>query len=220
MKHQDIIELLPWYVNATLSQPEREVVRQHLAGGCPECARELESLSAMHRAIGELDEQTPEPSPFMLNRALAEIEDFERNRAVAHSRQRENWWQPITRLWTTPVFARVALAVQLALLVALGTVSIYQYQHPRVVEKSVYTTMSGQSGPGTRVMVQFNENATEREITQTLQRVHGKIVEGPSAEGTYTIQLDLSADNAAGLDQALQTLRQNPRVIRFAEEKR
>lgn len=218
MKHQDIIELLPWYVNATLSQAEREVVRQHLAG-CRECAREVERLSAMQRAISELDEQTSEPSPFMLNRALAEIEDFERNRTVTRTHPRENWWQPITRLWTSPVFARVALAAQLALLVALATVSVYQYQHPRVVEKPIFTTMSGQSGPGTRIMVQFNENATEKEITQTLQGIHGKIVEGPSAEGAYTIQLDLSADNAAGLDQALQTLRQKPRVVRFAEEK-
>jgi hypothetical protein len=219
MKHQDIIELLPWYVNATLSQPEREAVRQHLAGGCRECARELESLSAMHRAIGELDEQTPEPSPFMLNRALAEIEDFERSRAVQRSSQRESWWQPITRLWTTPVFARVALATQLALVVALGTVSVYQYTHPRIVVRDRITTLSGPSASGTLIVVQFNENATEREITQTLQGIHGKIVEGPSAEGTYTIQLDLPADNTAGLDQALQTLRQNPRVVRFAAEK-
>jgi hypothetical protein len=218
MKHQDIIELLPWYVNATLSQPEREAVRQHLAGGCRDCARELESLSAMHRAIGELDEQTPEPSPFMLNRALAEIEDFERSRAVRRSSQRESWWQPITRLWTTPVFARVALATQLALVVALGTVSVYQYMHPRVVEKEKIITASGPSS-GTLIMVQFNENATEREITQALQGIHGKIVEGPSAGGTYTIQLDLPADNTAGLDQALQTLRRNPSVIRFAAEK-
>jgi len=218
MKHQDIIELLPWYVNATLSQPEREAVRQHLAGGCRECTRELESLSAMRRAIGELDEQTPEPSPFMLNRALAEIEVFERNRAVPRSSQRESWWQPITRLWTTPVFARVALATQLALVLALGTVSVYQYTHPRVV-KPGFEVLGRPSGPGTLIMVQFNESATEREITQALQGIHGKIVEGPSAEGTYTIQLDLPADNTAGLDQALQTLRQNTRVIRFAAEK-
>jgi hypothetical protein len=103
--------------------------------------------------------------------------------------------------------------------VALGTVSVYQYTHPRIVVRDRITTLSGPSASGTLIMVQFNENATEREITQALKGIHGKIVEGPSAEGTYTIQLDLPADNTAGLDQALQTLRQNPSVIRFAAEK-
>ena len=41
MKHQEIIESLPWYVNGTLDQAERAAVTQHLAAGCDECAREV-----------------------------------------------------------------------------------------------------------------------------------------------------------------------------------
>ena len=46
MKHQEIIESLPWYVNGTLSQPERAEIAQHLASGCRECAQEVASLTA------------------------------------------------------------------------------------------------------------------------------------------------------------------------------
>jgi len=70
MKHQEIIESLPWYVNGTLSQTERAAVTQHLAGGCRECAQEIASLNAMRKLVVAVGDDAPEPSPYLLNRAL------------------------------------------------------------------------------------------------------------------------------------------------------
>jgi Putative zinc-finger len=220
MKHQEIIELLPWYVNATLNPGERQRVQDHLAGGCSECAREIKSLTAMRQAEVALANEAPEPSPFLLNRALAQIEDQERGRPQDSTQKegefrrrmtafREAWWPK------TPVFARMALAAQLALVVVLGTVAVYQYYHPQVV----YRTASGTGGvstSGVKISVMFNEGASEQEIRQVLGEIKGQIVAGPSAQSLYTVQTDIAPDKPEDLERLLQKLNQNQRVIRYA----
>jgi hypothetical protein len=223
MKHQEIIESLPWYVNGTLDQAERAAVTQHLATGCDECAREVKSLRALHKAVKAAGDEAPEPSPFLLNRALAEIEDYERTRAQDQSRQtakapassslanrlRESWWPK------TPVFARLALATQLALVLVLGAVAVYQYENPQVI----YKTASDSSGTAAKLSVIFNENATESGIRQTLGEIHGTIVEGPTAQGRYTIQLAISLEQTAELDKIIRTLQEKKDIVRSVEEK-
>jgi len=226
MNHQEIIELLPWYVNATLSQAEREIVETHLHG-CAECTGEVRSLVAMRKAVVALEDQAPEPSQFLLNRALAEIEDYERTRPQEESTKagkpgsfrdrvrafRESWWP------ATPVFARFAMAGQLALILVVGTLAVYQYNHPQIV----YRVASGPSGANAgatqaqgRLSVRFNEKASERQIRQALSEVHATIVDGPSAQGLYTVQLPIAPDQTDELDKAAQKLLQNRRVVTFA----
>jgi len=225
MKHQEIIESLPWYVNGTLDQAERAAVTQHLASGCDECAREVKSLTAIQKVVKAAGEEAPEPSPFLLNRALAEIEDYERTRAQEQSRQaktapspslfdrlREGWWPK------TPVFARMALATQLALVLVVGGVAVYQYENPRVEIRYVTTTGTGTASSGARISVIFNENATEAEIRQTLNEINGSIVEGPTAQGRYTVQLTIPLEQTAELDKIMRTLQEKKRIVRSVEE--
>ncbi len=226
MKHQEIIESLPWYVNGTLSQTERAEVAQHLATGCRECAQEVASLNALRKAVVAVGDNEPEPSPYLLNRALAQIEDYERTRVQTESRQKEKtrssprWLAEMSAIWgrKTPVFARVALAVQMALLLAVGTVAVYEYAHRQII----YITASGSSAPHeakATISVIFNENASEREIRQTLEGMHGTIIGGPSAQNMYTIELkDIPPGNAAEIEKILDQLRQNKRVINFAQQ--
>jgi anti-sigma factor RsiW len=228
MNHQEIIELLPWYVNATLSQAEREIVETHLHG-CAECTGEVRSLTAIRKAVIALGDQAPEPSQFLLNRALAEIENYERTRTQSGQPKaqtprsfrdrirafRKSWWP------ATPVFARFAMAAQLALILVVGALALYQYNHPHVV----YRTSAGPTGSNTgatqaraRLSVRFNEKASEREIRQALGEVHGTIVDGPSAQGLYTVQLPVAPDQTDELDKAVQKLLRNRRVVTFAAQ--
>lgn len=220
MKHQEIIELLPWYVNATLGQRERQEVQDHLATGCSDCASEIKSLTAMRQAEVALANEAPEPSPFLLNRALAQIEDYERGRSQRSTPKegavrrrmtalRESWWPK------TPVFARMALAAQLALVVVLGTIAVYQYYHPQVVYRTASGT-GGVSASGAKISIMFNERASEQEIRQVLGEIKGQIVAGPSAQSLYTVQTDIAPDKPEELERLLKQLNQNQRVIRFA----
>ncbi len=220
MKHQEIIEVLPWYVNGTLSQPERAAVVQHLDSGCQECIREVANLTAMHKLVVAVGDEAPEPSPFLLDRALAEIEDYERTRVGQKQEPSQSWLSTLRESWwpRTPVFARMALVAQMALLLVVGGIAVYQHSHPEVV----YTTASGPStakaGQST-ISVVFNEKASERDIRQTLEEIHGTIVDGPTPQGTYTVQLPIRPEQTAELDKVLQTLSRKPQVISFAAGK-
>jgi hypothetical protein len=227
MKHQEIIESLPWYVNGTLSQPERAEIAQHLATGCRECAQEVASLTTLRKAVVAVGDDTPEPSPYLLNRALAQIEDYERTRVQEENRKKEKsgssfrWLSTMSAIWgrQTPAFARMALAAQMAVLLAVGVVAIYQYTHPRVVEVP-YVTLGHPIGQGTgaTIGVIFNENVSEREIRQTLDGIGGTIIAGPSAQNMYTIELkNVPQGNMTEIERTLDKLRQNKRVISLAQ---
>ena len=108
MKHSEIMELLPWYANSTLPEDERKEVETHLAA-CGECAQEVKSLAAMQKAIVEAGDKVPVPSAHAFNRALAQIEDYERTREQATKKELprpslleriSSWWSP------TPLLAR------------------------------------------------------------------------------------------------------------------
>ena len=218
MNHREIIELLPWYANQTLDEDERRAVETHLSE-CAECANEVKNLSSMKKAVIESENQGPALSPFALNRALAQIEDYERAKAPAAASSREpgkslwsRWWSP------TPIFARTLIAAQVVLLLALGSLALYQRSHPAVV----YTTTSGGAGENKasfRIAVQFSDSASEQDIRKTILGIHGKIVDGPSALGLYTVEVPIAGERRAEMDRVLETLRQNQHIIRFAAEK-
>lgn len=218
MKHAEIIELLPWYANSTLPEDERKEVETHLAA-CSECTQEVKNLAAMRRAVIDAGDKVPAPSANALNRALAQIEDYERTREQPAKKEVarpglleriSSWWSP------TPLLARAVIAVQLALVLGFGGVILYQHN-----QNNVYTTSSGPAGDksSTRIAVGFADGATEQQIRQVVQAVHGKIVDGPSALGLYTVQVPIAPGNSQDVNIVLKTLRENQQVIRFAEQK-
>ena len=50
LTHREAFELLPWYVNRTLEEDERQEVRGHL-GNCLVCRREVAFLERLDRAV-------------------------------------------------------------------------------------------------------------------------------------------------------------------------
>lgn len=218
MNHEEIIELLPWYANRTLDEDERREVEAHLAR-CRECAKEVESLSTMQKAVVETEDRGPTLPTFALNRALAKIEEYELARAhevpIKQSTQPDQgWWR---RWWKpTPLFARALIGAQIALVLALGTLAIYQYTHPAVIYKTASGGSVDEKGRA-RIVVRFDEGSTEQDIRQAVLAVKGKIVEGPSAQSLYTLQLPVAREQTAEIEHMLETLRQNQRVVRSAE---
>lgn len=73
MNHQEVIELLPWYVNGTLGTGERQAVRQHLRK-CFQCRAELREWEEIGSALEDLKEEAPRPSPGLPRRLLDQIQ--------------------------------------------------------------------------------------------------------------------------------------------------
>lgn len=57
--HDSVTELLPWYVNDTLDESERELVRQHISD-CETCRNDVELLAQVQHAV-----RTESPAPLV-----------------------------------------------------------------------------------------------------------------------------------------------------------
>ncbi len=68
-----VSELLPAYVNGTLAETDERYVRNHLSR-CVVCEKELASWRAVSEASISASKSAPEPSGWIVERALAEIE--------------------------------------------------------------------------------------------------------------------------------------------------
>jgi hypothetical protein len=82
-------------------------------------------------------------------------------------------------------------------------------------------TPGGPSGLASRhpkLVVTFEDSATESAIRETLQAIEGNIVRGPSPEGAYTIEVRLALKSARDLDRIVEELRGRPQVVRRVEK--
>ncbi|HEY5095153.1 MAG TPA: DUF4349 domain-containing protein [Candidatus Eremiobacteraceae bacterium] len=72
MTHRNISELLPWYINDTLSLEERTAVESEI-DSCAECAAEVEELTSLRDYMLEKDAAVEGPPETLLAKSLARI---------------------------------------------------------------------------------------------------------------------------------------------------
>jgi hypothetical protein len=112
---------------------------------------------------------------------------------------------------------RWALAAQGALVVLLLAVIGWQTVLSPGPPYRTLTAGSDQARWGqAQIRVVFAEDITEREIRGLLGGVQGKIVDGPSAIGAYTVEVPLPASAADRIAPVLDVLRADSKV-RLAE---
>jgi putative zinc finger protein len=201
--HDTVMELLPWYVNATLSPAERTVVEKHLET-CADCREELQSLSQVSAVISEGVEATPSVDA-SLARTFAAIDELERAKLSTKKRGLVGW---LSALWTPSVpLARVAFATQLALILLMG---IYL-----VLPRDPYSTLSPPGSREVHLDVTFAPTVTEEVMRRVILEVDGKIVSGPSVLGVYVIELSGVKDDDPKVDAVIDKLQKNAEAVRF-----
>ncbi len=217
--HREIIELLPWYLNRTLLEPELKRVEAHLAA-CSACQRELGELEAVRSAVMSSSQQLEASSPDLFEKLMGCIRSYEleRAQAVGVGTRLKNWLAAIAALWSPlPTYARAALVAQLAAITILAGLLATSVQRP-----DRYGTMAGPQGiegEAVRINVAFLETASEKEIRDLMVSIKATIVSGPSPLGFYTIAVPIASgvEPQTTLDDALRRLRGRPEVVRFAE---
>ena len=211
-------ELLPWYVNGSLSERERERVEAHLAD-CPRCQEEEGICRRTADAVKAAGELAPSPHPVQLQRMLARIEESEHE-----ERARAVWWKrasPIRALIeATPGPLRGALVAQAATVLLL--VGVLGWRELRLrpaaapVPLAVYRVLADPApapASAASLRVMFSPRATEQEIRGLLLGIRGQITAGPSPLGVYTIEVPADGDP---VNVVLARLRSEPQVA-FAE---
>ncbi|HEY2289889.1 MAG TPA: zf-HC2 domain-containing protein [Thermoanaerobaculia bacterium] len=212
--HQRVWELLPWYVNGSLAERERERVETHLAA-CLRCQEEERVCRRMAGDVVRGGEVAPAPHPVQLQRMLARIEESERE-----EKESAGGWRLLAPLRSlvqaTPRPLRGALVAQAAVILLLVGFLAWSLARPLQPPADYHVLESAPPAPVPTVhlTVMFQPNATEREIRGVLRSVSGKITAGPSAMGAYTVEVPAAGDPAGAV---VARLRSEPQVVMFAE---
>jgi hypothetical protein len=221
--HQELSELLPWYVNKTLQGAELKAVEAHLTV-CLVCKRELIQLQNLAQAVvqdGALD--SAEHASFLrLKKRLHSGTKLDLNalpQQVDTSGNVSQISKAKKRGWVNNAALRPALAMAAALLLSLS-VLMPRHTGNDLQQASAFRTLSdGQKQEAinaNEIRVVFAENVGQQQKAQILQRVHGQFIsDNPTAQGVYTVRLE-SDIAAKHLIDVVDLLRKDSNVI-FAE---
>lgn len=213
-EHNNLSQLLPWYVNQTLQGTELQAVESHL-GVCLMCKREVIQLQKLAQAVvheGALD--SAERASFarlksrLKNQATTAQRHVQRNHSVfdfvGHLSQRTNRFLPLTR-------PMMAMAAALLLSVILAP----DYFGLTGPTESTFKTLSNgeqESARANEIRVVFAEHLDQQEKAKILERIHGDFIDRPTAQGVYKIRLGTTASTQQVLE-IVELLRKDSNII-------
>jgi len=204
-EHHEVSALLPWYVNETLGEIDRQRVDAHL-GMCTACR---EDLAAQRRICEAIDAQPaidymPVAS---LKRLQARLDALgESDPTIAPVKE-----QPTQRLpWRGWMAASVAaMAVAVALLAA----NRFGQTDARLMQPNYRTVTNSAPRPqGEVIRAVFAPSITLVELQSILDEAQLRIVSGPTEAGVYS----LASNSTLTVRASLALLRQHS-TVRFAE---
>ncbi|WP_298908136.1 hypothetical protein [uncultured Aliiroseovarius sp.] len=178
---QHILDLLPFWVNGTLSEDEQDMVEAAMAQD-PSLRQEAEMLSLVRTTM----QQQPDgesPGELGLARLRRDIEDSPQKVVEGRSR---------TRRYMLSFSG--GLAAAFALIAVIGNFR---------VSEDVYELASSNNDTA-NIVVMFRADVTQASMASLLQRHELVIVDGPSAIGLYRLS---PLDPGADLTQLAGTLR-------------
>ena len=204
---QEISALLPWYVNDTIGEQDRQRVDAHLIL-CASCGDDLarERLICRSMTVETAVEHMPAAS---LKRLQARLDGV--IAPPADSAPQVSAAQPRrSAAWQAAMAASIAVAV-----VALSLLAADRWLQfrARTSAPSYYTvTTSAARAPGEVIRAVFLPTITLAELQAILDETQLRIVSGPTEAGVYS----LAAKSRRPVSSSLALLRGNSNV-RFAE---
>jgi hypothetical protein len=193
--HDKTVELMPWFVNGTLPDEEHREIEAHLRDClvCRAAAREEQQLRTLVRRQDDL----PLGPGYGVADLLGRIDGRQRSTSRSGMRPRLAW-----------AFGIAAAAIAGALLVPLlnpdtdGTGT------------GEFTTLtSGSISTADRIDIVFTDAMDTAAVLRFVDEIGGRIVNGPTDLGRYTIELSSTSD--AERNSLIETLGNDARV-RFA----
>jgi len=206
VEHHEISALIPWYVNETIGERDRQRVDAHV-DTCVPCRDDL----AVQRRLCEAIEAQPAvdymPSA-SLKRLHARIDAMQADAASSLTPAGQPMNSPTPwRGWMAASIAAMAVAV--ALLAADRWV---QFESRRAQPDYTTVTNSVPRPPGEAIRAVFSPTITLVELQTILDEAQLRIVSGPTEAGVYS----LASNAALPVSESLALLRRHS-TVRFAE---
>jgi hypothetical protein len=214
-EHQDISALLPWYINGSIGEDERERVDAHLIL-CAGCRDDLAQEQRIYQGmtVETAVEYMPAASLKRLQARLdgVVIAASSDPRADVRTHMPAAQERPGHRLmaWHGLMAASVAvMAVAISLLAADRWIQ----SRARAAAPDYYTvTTSAPRAPGEVIRAVFSPTITLVELQAILDDAQLRIISGPTEAGVYS----LAANSGRPVSASLASLRRDEKV-RFAE---
>jgi hypothetical protein len=214
-EHQEISTLLPWYVNGSIGEHERQRVDAHLLV-CAGCREDLAQERRIYQGMTAETavEYMPAASLKRLQARLdgvagaasANVANVEVEAEVPATRR------PARRLMAWPGLMAASVAV---MAVALSLLAADRWMHvrARATQPDYYTvTTPIAHAPGEVIRAVFAPTITLVELQAILDEAQLRIISGPTEAGVYS----LAANSGQPVSTSLALLRGHPKV-RFAE---
>jgi hypothetical protein len=185
--HEDVVMILPWYVNESLDSVEQDRVRIHLRD-CPACRRELRSLGRIGKTL-----QQEDAVAVAARASFRTLQQRLGRQSVLPVRtdSRRSGKRPMIRRQ----IVMFALAASL-LLVAFPLMFTWQVEDMPAPYQTLADRSRESKQPSGQVRVVFAPDLTSRQIGLLLDSVGGQMVSGPNSVGAYSVRL--SAQGADG----------------------
>ncbi|MXS81938.1 zf-HC2 domain-containing protein [Nitrosomonas oligotropha] len=212
-EHQKVWNLLPWYVNHSLDAVEKDRVRNHIRT-CIACRIELQQQQQLFEEMQQTD----------LLRQVSQAAFAQLRKRI----ERQSVIRPVTRpnqpgeeskpsSGQSPTFVKhIALAASL-LLLAMPFMLHLPVNEPALTAEYRTLASAPENTPAHNlVRIVFADQPDLKQIGAILHSVSGHIVQGPSENGIYEIQIGDRHTRPQEIDAAIAHLRNNNQII-FAE---
>lgn len=202
------IELLPLYVNRTLSETERQRIEEHITL-CPSCQHELSGLEELASTVKGEEVITPDLH-FAWLKMKKKITDPKQELSY-QKKKRFSFTK-----WLSPSFAWGLVALQSIILIGFVV-----YMLTSRSEGDIWRTLGGQSTvikkEEVRLKIIFKEGAKASAIAGILFKVEGQIVSGPSSQGVFEVSIPVDIAKQKGVNSILETFREQNDTVKWVQ---
>jgi len=181
----DVREMIPWYVNGTLSDAETALVREHVEG-CDDCRADIELHTSMHAAVVD-----NEVTPIMPKTSAADVLGRE-----GAGRSRSAPSHGITR-------RRVAIAAGFAILGVALIASLLVNRNFESTNQKFETATSVETATNIDYVLQlsFDEDVSGLRREEIVAQLDDVVKWTTALSGDYEIHVRLSAPSLVALEQ-------------------
>jgi anti-sigma-K factor RskA len=212
-EHREVSALLPWYVNGSIGEQDRQRVDAHLSA-CADCRNDLAQEQRVYRAMTAETavEYMPAASLKRLQARLDGISVPEANSPANAAADARSAAAPGRRFMRWPGLMAASIAV---MAVALSLLAADRWLRLRgtPAQPNYYTVTTAAPRPqGEVIRAVFSPTITLVELQSILDEAQLRIVSGPTEAGVYS----LAAKSGRPVSSSLALLREHAKV-RFAE---
>jgi hypothetical protein len=181
----DAREMIPWYVNGTLSDAEAALVREHV-DGCGDCRADVVRHTSMHAAVVE-----NEVTPILPKTSAADILSGDRA------------WRSRSTPSNGMMRRRVAVAAGLAILGVVLIVSLFANRNIDNTNRVYETATSIETATNIDYVLQlrFDEDVSVQQRGEIVAQLDDVVKRTTAFNGDYEIHVRLSAPSLIALEQ-------------------